>query len=132
MCCARVYISACKARRSHACNLLLAISILYGFDELLVLLYKYNGPQQKTVCVADATDDISGYHHPAAERIVCCIYSSAILESTMWYGSVTCMFKVVLLILLPHTEPESYTKAIECLTGGILSANQWVIEQDSN
>ena len=33
----------------------------------------------------------------------------------MWYGSVTCMFKVVLLILLPHTEPESYTKAIENL-----------------
>ena len=43
-----------------------------------------------------------------------------------------CMYKVVLLILLPHTEPESYTKAIECLIGGTLSANQWVIEQDSN
>ena len=37
-------------------------------------------PQQKTVCVADATDDTSGQCHPAAEYKLCCIYSSAILK----------------------------------------------------
>ena len=61
MYCARVYLLAKQGEAIHVTCYLLSPNS--GFDEFLVLYCigaTGKGPPQKTVCVADATDDTSG------------------------------------------------------------------------